>query len=322
MKTLPRILCIVAMIGGLPTASLFGQLSYHYAENSPVSGAGDASLDTFETGGQMTSTELNEQFDSGSSSTVPSSGSTATGTTATTSDSGGGGSQQIGGDVGGGTFEVNGQKAKLYTFKAPYSRKINERGTLELTLPVSFAVYEKAIAGTKDAQAYGIGLNAGYAWQAFLKKDNVPYRWKITPSTGLYYRDSSDLQEGAWVFNTGLSSSFAWQFAPGWVVNLGNSASFAWNSGIKSYPDPIRDSQQTVRNGVQLYRMLDRWMVYVYVMDTEALNDMIVDSYQTYGIGASYKLTKTRSLKATLLHEEGNGGYRSTRGSIGTSWEF
>ena len=266
----------------------------------------------------MTSTELSQQFGSEPSAPVPSGGTTASVAKSTESS---GTQQQIGIDVGGGSFEVNGQKGTLYTVNVPYSRKLNERGTLELALPLTTVTYDKALF-VKDAHAYGMGLNAGYAWQAFLKKDNVPYRWKITPSTGLYYRDSSDLKEGAWVINAGLSSSFAWQFSPGWVVNVGNSVSFAWNNGIKNYPDPIRDNQQTLKNGVQLYRMLDRWTIYAYMIDTEALNPAVVDSYQTYGIGAGYKLTKTRTLKVTLLDEQGNSGYKSVRFSLGTSWQF
>lgn len=130
------------------------------------------------------------------------------------------------------------------------------------------------------------------------------------------------MNAGAWVFSTGLSSSFAWQFAPGWVINLGNSASFAWHTGIKDYPDPIRDDQQTLKNGVQLYRMMDRWTVWGYVTHTQALNDMIVDSYRTYGLSAGYKLTKIQSLKASIYFEEGNGDYRSVRGTLGSTWQF
>ena len=319
MKTLPRILCIVAVIGGLPAANLFAQQHYDYVENSPVSsGANDAAADTFSSGGELSDAELVTQFGDAPST---SSTATASGATARPGETGGG-AQQVGVDVGGGSFQFGGQKAELYTVKIPYSRKLSERATLELSVPFSYTVYDKALFGVKDAKAYGGGINAGYAWQAFLKKDNVPYRWKITPSTGLYYRDSSDFREGAWVFNTGLSSSFAWQFSPGWVVNIGNSISFAWNNGIKNYPDPIRDNQQSVKNGVQLYRMLDRWTLAAYIMDTEAMNDAFVDSYQTYGVSVGFKLTKFRSVKATLLHDEGNGGYRSTRGSVGTTWEF
>lgn len=312
MKTVRKVIYVLAVVGGFSATNLFGQ--FDYVENSPVSsGANDAASDTFASGGQLSDDELATQFGPAAASS---------GATAKTGEQGAAGSQQAGAEVGGGTFQFGGQKAELYTVKIPYSRKLSERATLELSVPFTYSIYDKALFGLKSAKAYGGGINAGYAWQAFLKKDNVPYRWKITPSTGLYYRDSSDFREGAWVFNAGLSSSFAWQFAPGWVVNVGNSISFARNNGIKNYPDPVRDNQQTLKNGIQLYRMLDRWTLYVYFVETAALNDAFVDSYETYGVGAGYKLTKTRSVKATVLTEEGNGRYQSVRATIGTNWQF
>lgn len=310
MKTLSRVLAIAAVMGGLPAAGLFGQI--HYLENSPISAAGDAASLAFESGGQWSSEELAREFGDDSIS----SGDATSGTAAATA-----GAQQAGFEVGGGSFKVQGQDADLYTVKIPYSRRLSERATLELSMPLFYAVYNDALAGV-DATGYGAGITAGYAWQRFLKKDNVPYRWKLTPSAGLHYRDSEDMNAGAWVFNTGFSSSFAWQFSPGWVVNVGNSISFAWQTAIRDYPDPIRDDLQTAKNGIQLYRMMDRWTFSGYVTHTQALNDMIVDSYFTYGVSAAYKLTKTRSLKATLLHEKGNGSYTSTRGTLGTSWQF
>lgn len=316
MKTLSKVLVIVAAIGGLPAADLLAQI--HYLENSPISAAGDAAADAFESGGQLSSEELEREFGSDTGASAAPGGASAASQTAAQSQ---GSQQKAGVEVGGGWFEVLGQEADLYTVKIPYSRRLNERATLELSMPLFYAVYRDAI-GTKDATGYGAGLNAGYAWQAFLKKDNVPYRWKLTPSAGLHYRDSEDMDAGAWVFTTGFSSSFAWQFSPGWVVNVGNSISMAWQSSIKDYPDPIRDDQQTLKNGIQLYRMMDRWTIHGYVTHTQALNNMIVDSYFTYGIGAGYKLTKTRTLKATLLYEDGNGAYESVRGTLGTSWQF
>jgi len=310
MKPLPRLICVLAVTVCLPVANLFG---VPYLEDSPVSASGDASANAFEFG-MLSTEELSREFaddSSASTSSAPAaSDSAAAGT-----------EQQVGVEVSAGSFEVQGQEADIFTVKIPYSRRLNERATLELAVPVSFTVYSDAI-GPKDGKAYGVGLNAGYAWQAFLKKDNVPYRWKLTPSAGLYYRDSNDMNVGSWVFNTGFSSSFAWKFSPGWVVNVGNSISFAWHNGIKDYADPIRDDQQTLKNGIQLHRMLDRWTLSSYLTHTQALNDMIVDSYRTYGLSAAYKLTKTRTLKASLYYEEGNGDYQAVRGTLGSTWSF
>lgn len=303
MKTLTHRFYGWMVIGGVSATTLLG---FPYFEDSPISTASDASTLNFESGGQLSAEELDQQFG------------------AAAEDEGAAGAQEasVGIEAGGGKFRVNGQEANIYTVNIPYSRKMSERGTLLLTMPIAVVDYDNNAIIPSGAKAYGFGINAGYAWQAFLKKDNVPYRWKITPSAGLFYRDSSDLNQGAWVFNTGLSSSFAWQFSPGWVINMGNSISFAWNNGIKDYPDPVRDDQQTFVNGLQLYRMLDRWTMGVYLTDTEALNNMLVDSYQTYGVSAAYQLTKNRSVRLSLVRELGNGGYSSTRGMLGTTWKF
>ncbi len=314
MKTTLR-LVLFAILAVLPTTSVFGYWYYveEYLNNTPISEGGSAATDAFVDCAQLSPTEVEDAF-------APSTESAGTPT------QGSEGSPALTGlEFGAGDFEVGALEASLYTIKIPYSKRLNERATLQLSVPLTMAIYKDAVftlSGLEDAQAYGFGLNVGYAWQKFLKSDNVPYRWKITPSAGLYYRDSSDLNLGSFVTNIGLSSSFAWQFSPGWVLNMGNSISTAWNSGIKGYPDPIRDDQQTLVNGLQLYRLLDRWTVNVYFTHTQSLSDIVVDSFQTYGFSAGYKLTQKRSLRLTLLTEEGNGGYKSVRGTLGTTWQF
>ncbi len=311
MKTFNRTTAAWIVMFGVSATTLLG---FSYYEDAPFSAAGDASMLAFESGGQFSADELTREFGTDETASVQTAGISGSTETAPPA-------QSIDIEVGGGSFNLDGQEGEIYTVKIPYSRRMTERGTLQVTIPLSAVVFDDVLI-TDDAQVYGIGLNAGYAWQAFLKKDNVPYRWKITPSAGLFYRDSTDLKLGSWVFNTGLSSSFAWQFSPGWVVNMGNSVSFAWNNGIKNYPDPVRDDQQTLVNGLQLYRMLDRWTFGVYVTDTQALNDMQVDSYQGYGVTAAYQLTKSRSLRFSFVRETGNGGYSSSRGLLGSTWSF
>ncbi len=105
-------------------------------------------------------------------------------------------------------------------------------------------------------------------------------------------------------------------------MNFGNSLSLSWSDGIRNYPDPIRDNQQMLTNGIQIFRLLDRWTVYGYVLDTEALRDVLVDSYQTYALGFSYKITKTRSFRVTAIYEDGNSGYHSFRVTMGSNWRF
>lgn len=235
----------------------------------------------------------------------------------------------LGAEVGAGSFEIGGVDASLYTVTVPYSRKLTERGTLSLRLPLSVTNLEEVITTfdntgnlkLDDASIYGGGINVAYGHKVFMKADNVPYRWKVTPSAGLFLRESSDLNMGSWVFNAGLSSSFAYQFKPGWVVNLGNSISLAWSRASSSYPDPIRDSQQVLTNGLQLLHFKGRWTYHVYAVDTRMLQDSLVDAYQTYAIGAGFRITRNQSLRFSMLYETGNE-FNSLRGTIGSTWKF
>lgn len=252
--------------------------------------------------------------------------STAPGSESTESAASAGSAAAIDIDVGFGSSTVGGIDVDLYTVRIPYSRKLSERGTLNLTLPVSVTelsdvLFDANGLQTGDAKVYGVGLNAGYSHKVFMKKDGKPYRWKVTPSAGVFMRESSDLNQGAWVYNVGLSSSFAYRLSKHWVVNLGNSISLSWNSSRKDYPDPLRDEQQVLINGVQVFYLAGRWTHYGYVTDTRFLEDSFVDNFQTYAIGTGFKLTKKRSVKLTLIYEDGSD-YEALRATVGTAWKF
>ncbi|MEY4488363.1 MAG: hypothetical protein RIQ79_871 [Verrucomicrobiota bacterium] len=312
--------------------------SNHY-EGSPVSANAEAAMVNFEQDALISAGDVSEWVAmERDAELAASSGTGGTGGASGAGGAGGGiagdaGSSSaesvnsLGVEVGGGTFSTDDIDGKFYTVRIPYSKKVNERGTLLFTVPLSLTNFDNnklnaSFTKFKDTQAYGVGLNVGYAWQAFLKRHKVPYRWKITPSAGVYYRDSNDLDNGQLVFNAGLSSSFAWQFKPGWVINLGNSVSMAWNNGISDYPDPVLHDQQTVSNGLQLIRMSGRWTWFSYYSHTDALVDTLVDSYYTIAVGAGYQLTRKRSLKATLYSEQGNGDFEAVRATLGSSWQF
>ena len=230
----------------------------------------------------------------------------------------------LGVDASAGSYKIDGVKADLWTLTVPYSAKVNDRSTIVTTMPFSITNFKSttlAKGSVGDAKVYGEGLNAGWCYQAFNKQDNVPYRWNITPSGGLYLRRSSDLNMGSWVYNVGLSSSFAYQFSNGWIVNLGDSVTTAWNSGYSNYPDPIRDEQQVVINGVQVYKQIARWMIGGMIIDTRYLKTNLINSYETFAITAGYRITPTRSLRVSLVCDSGTG-YHSISGRFGSSWKF
>ncbi|GEM_PF-1729493 len=229
-------------------------------------------------------------------------------------------------DFGIGSATVGDIDFDLYTVRVPYSRTLHKRGSVSLLVPLSITRAKDVILGEDgvslgNASIYGGGVVAGYAHRVFIKEDGKPYRWRVSPSAGLFLRESSDLNQGAWVYNLGLSSSFAYRLDEHWVINMGNSLSLAWNSGRKDYPDPIRDNQQVVINGIQVFYLANRWTHHAYVMDTRFLRSSFIDNFQAYAIGTGYRITRSRSFQATLVYENGSR-YESIRGMIGTTWKF
>lgn len=227
-------------------------------------------------------------------------------------------------DFGTGRATIDGVDVDFFTLRVPYSRKLTDRGTLQLNLPISLTNVKDIMRddGTiGNARVYGGGINVGYLHRVFMKADNVPYRWNVTPTAGIYLRESSGLNQGSWVYNFGLSSSFAYRLNENWVINVGNSVSFAFNNGRKDFPDPIRDNQQVVINGLQVFYLAGRWSPYAYIMDTRFLRSALVSNFQSYGVGVSFRITRNRSFKATVVYEDGSR-YDSLRATFGSSWKF
>jgi hypothetical protein len=237
----------------------------------------------------------------------------------------------LGTEVGVGNYDINGMDASIYTVRVPFSYEVSKRGKFNFSVPLSVTQLKDVLADfdtggnlhLSNARVYGYGIGAAYTHKVFAKMDNVPYRWNVTPALGMYLRKSKDINLGSRVFNLGLSSSFAYQFSPGWVINMGNSVSMAVSGSISGYPDPIRDSQQVAINGLQLIHMRGRLTLSAYVMDTRYFKteNTCVKSFQSYGTTCSFKLTQSRSIKASLIYESGDN-LSSVRGTLGTTWQF
>jgi hypothetical protein len=229
-------------------------------------------------------------------------------------------SPQVGVDVGTGSISGNGFDADFYTFNIPYSHEYSDRMTLLFSLPVSMADVEGA--SFDNFKIYGSGLNAGFSYKVFTKADNVPYRWKVSPTAGLLYNEihtENNPDSIRLITNCGFSSSFAYQLTPHWIINMGNSISLIWND-THSGANPSLNKQQVLINGIQVFYLAGRWTYYGYVMDTRMLENDTSD-YQTYALGVAFKLTKSRSMKVTLLHDNG-ADFHSTRMTVGSNWKF
>lgn len=232
-----------------------------------------------------------------------------------------GANRDLGVEVGFGSFDLGGVTGDVYTVRIPYTFGLSPRAKLALSAPVSVTNIEDILVGGGDAQVFGGGLNAALQYGVFTKEDDGPYRWRVTPSAGVFYRESDDLNAGSWVFNAGLSSSFSFQPAEDWIVNIGNSVLFAFATAAADYPDPERREQQVLTNGVQVIRQLGRWSVNGYVMDTRFLQDALVDDFQTYAAGVGFKITRNRSLRVLAVFESGDA-YDAFRVTCGSTWKF
>jgi len=301
---------------GTPSDSVGSQ-----TDGNPASTTGGAATATANDNAFATPGQIDSDFETTESEPDSTSATSSTNSTLIAS-------QSIDIEAGAGSYNIGDVEANNYTIRIPYSYKMTPRGTLNISVPLSITNLESVVGSfsngnlqLSDAQVYGYGLNLSYAQKVFMKSDNVPYRWKVSPSTGIFFRDSSDLNQGSLVLNLGLSSSFAYQFTPGWVVNVGNSISFAFNNGFKDYPDPVTNEQQVMINGIQLFRLSGRWTHHAYIMDTRFLKDAFVDSYQSYSVGTAFKLTRKRSIRASLIYEDGIQ-FSSFRVTLGSTWKF
>lgn len=230
----------------------------------------------------------------------------------------------LGADIGMGAYTVDGVKADLWSMTVPYSRQINDRSSIVGTLPFTITNFKdvfKAHGGIGSAKVYGEGINAGWCYNVYDKQDNVPYRWKVTPGAGIYLRQSDAINMGSWVYNVGISSSFAFPLAGGWIANIGDSLTVAWSTGYSDYPDPIRDQQQVTINGVQVFKKFGRWMAGAMVIDTMYFKTNLIPDYQTYAVTAGFMLTPTRSLRFSVGYDDARS-YHSLSGKFGSTWKF
>jgi hypothetical protein len=221
-------------------------------------------------------------------------------------------------DVGYGHFDIGGTTGDVWSLRVPYARKLDDRTTLEIGVPLSFTSLKQL---TGHARIYGAGLNFGWARNVVTKADSKNFRWKLTPSAGLFFRDSNDLDQGSWVLGVGISSSAAWQVAPGWILNLGNSLSATAASAANGHPSPDRVTQATLVNGLQLIHPFGRLSWNAYITDTRFARDVAVDAYQTYATGFGFKLTQTRSFRVLALAESGSH-YHAWTLTAASTWRF
>jgi hypothetical protein len=237
----------------------------------------------------------------------------------------------IGSEIGTGSYDIDGLKADFYTLRIPVEFTLSPRDKLNLTIPVSITNYNDVLAKMddvgdielSDAQVYGYGFNLAWTRKVLTKENGGDWRWNLTPSLGIFFRESDDMNMGSHIINFGLSSSLAYQFAEGWIVNFGNSFSYATSGALEDYPDPIRDEQQLTVNGIQVIHPWGRWTFSAYIMDTRYFKteNTCVDSFQTYAVSAAFRITQKRSVKVTLLTEQGDK-FSSTRATLGSTWQF
>ena len=245
-----------------------------------------------------------------------------------------GGQPQVEINVGAGWFTVFGYDGNTSTIGIPAKYKCNNRWTLKADIPLNYTKVKNVVIWKtdpltgfpvftqSDVDIWGAGLVFSGAYGIFVKEDNVPYRWQLTPSLGLNVREADTLDAGSWMYSGGISSSYNYKLTDWLIVNLGNSFTATWNRRLSADYAPIAHPLQHVTvNGLQLIFPVNRFVFNAFVMDTRFLRRTALDNYQTYGVGGGYQISKNISLRLYFFTDQGTD-YEAYSVTFGSAFKF
>lgn len=228
-------------------------------------------------------------------------------------------------DIGYGKFTVGDTDGEASALGVPYSYKWNDRLRVKASLLLNYTVLKDADFATfppRNVKVYGGGINISPTYGVYNELDKRPYRWFVTPTVGIMVRNASRIDVGTITYTTGVSSNYYRKVGDRLILNVGNSiTNFYAQKSKSSYADLNRRSQQIMVNGVQLIYPYQRWVFSVMAIDNRFIRDSFVDSWQTYGCSAGYRLGKRISLRLYAETDQGKN-YRGWSTGISSAWKF
>ncbi len=228
-------------------------------------------------------------------------------------------------DIGYGKFSVGDTDGEASSMGVPYSHKWNDRLNIKASVLLNYTVLKDADFGTfppRNVKVYGGGINISPTYGVYNALDKREYRWFVTPTFGIMIRNANRIDVGTITYTVGLSSNYYRKIGDRLILNVGNSiANFHAQKSKSRYADLNRHSQQILVNGVQLIYPYQRWVFSVMAIDNRFLRDSFVDSWQTYGCSAGYRLGKRISLRLYAETDQGKD-YQGWSVGISSAWRF
>lgn len=228
-------------------------------------------------------------------------------------------------DIGYGKFSVGDTDGEASAMGIPYSYKWNDRLKIKASLLLNYTVLKDADFATfppRNVKIYGGGINISPTYGVYNELDKREYRWFVTPTFGMMIRNANRIDIGTITYTTGISSNYYRKMGDRMILNVGNSITNFYAQKSKSrYADLNRRSQQIMVNGVQLIYPYQRWVFSVMAIDNRFIRDSFVDSWQTYGCSAGYRLGKRISLRLYAETDQGKH-YRGWSTGISSAWKF
>ncbi|MDX2111351.1 MAG: hypothetical protein SFY80_14060 [Verrucomicrobiota bacterium] len=233
-----------------------------------------------------------------------------------------GGGQSLEVAVGRGSFTAGNVEGEVNSITVPFKHRFTDRVSVKASIPLNYTIVKDVGFPPSDIDVWGGGLIVAVPYDVYIKADNVPYRWTVSPALGMTLRDSSDANVGTWMSTAAVASNFNYKINNHFILNIGNALTLNWSQRLGDDSAKItQKDQQIVVNGVQFIVPIERWVMNAFIMDTRLLQDAAVDNYQTYGLGGGYQFSKKISLRLYVYTDQGPD-YQAYSVSIASAWNF
>lgn len=218
-----------------------------------------------------------------------------------------------------------------YTIESPGGDLQGRRWRVTLPLWLHFNSRVSLVGDAKfdfneieGTEFYGLGADIGMAFRPVVRADKDRFGWQITPFTGAYGIGSADGVTAAIVSQIGVINRFEWRVFDRTLLSLVSQYTSFENVTVKlgdvELNTPI--DQNILKNGIMYEFPLFSKSLYgnAHFINTQFMKDARVNSYQTYGAGLAYRLTRF-SVQANLGYDYADL-YSGVTFNLGAVWDL